>query len=84
MGMNTFYDQLLNLGVMLLLFFLVICALIYYGVNMPGESYKGKLPALDAEMRSGRDRLSDHVHALAEEIGERHYQKQESLDKAAY
>ncbi len=83
MGMNTFYDQLLNLGVMLLLFFLVICALIYYGVNMPGESYKGKLPTLDEEMRSSRDRLSDHVHVLAEEIGERHYQKKKSLDKAA-
>ncbi len=68
---------------MLLLLSLVICALIYYGVNMPGESYQGNLPTLDAELRSSRDRLSDHVYALSEEIGERHYQQRGSLDMAA-
>ncbi len=50
---------------------------------MPGNSYDGELSALDDEAQTTRDRLSDHVYALAEEIGERHDGQREALDKAA-
>jgi len=76
-------DNFLSLGIFILSILILIGALIFYGISMPGKSYEGELPALDTGMQLSRDRLNAHVHALAEDIGERHYQRRAALDRAA-
>jgi len=83
MDKKIFTAYVLNLGMFFFSVLLLIGALIYYGISMPGESYQGELPGLDEEMQLSRDRLSAHVYALSEEIGERHYQQEGSLRKTA-
>ncbi|MFT5134241.1 MAG: hypothetical protein ACI9SC_002715, partial [Gammaproteobacteria bacterium] len=83
MNKKTVIDLSLKLSGVLLIFTLATGISIYYGVSMPGESFKGEMPAIDTELQFSRDRLSTHVHALAEEIGERHHQQRDKLDEAA-
>jgi hypothetical protein len=52
-------------------------------LQMPGESYRGTPPPLDAEGQALRDRLQEHVRMLADEIGERNYWQPERLHAAA-
>ncbi|MDN3556850.1 M28 family peptidase [Halomonas maura] len=51
--------------------------------HMPGSSYRGTPPSLDAQGEALRGRLRTHVRALAEEIGERHVWRPEALRAAA-
>jgi hypothetical protein len=76
-------DSLRNILILLFSFILLIVGLIFYGVKMPGKTFTGELTALGTEMEVSRDRLRGHVYSLAEEIGERHYEKRDALDKAA-
>jgi Zn-dependent M28 family amino/carboxypeptidase len=49
---------------------------------MPGTSFRGEPPPLDADGEILRERLHGHVQALAEGIGERHYWRPEALQAA--
>jgi hypothetical protein len=49
---------------------------------MPGRSFRGPLPPLDARERAYEGELRAHVRALAEGIGERNLQHPEALEKA--
>ncbi|MDR5866201.1 M20/M25/M40 family metallo-hydrolase [Halomonas koreensis] len=51
--------------------------------HMPGSSYRGTPPPLDAQGEALRGRLQRHVRALAEGIGERHVWRPEALRAAA-
>lgn len=51
--------------------------------HMPGSSYQGTPPPLDAQGEALRVRLRTHVRALAEGIGERHVWRPEALRAAA-
>jgi peptidase M28-like protein len=83
MNKKTLLDYLSRLFVLICSLVILIVIAIFYGINMPGESYRGELAALDRDMQLTRDRLSTHVYSLAEEIGERHDGEREALDKAA-
>lgn len=52
-------------------------------ISMPGHSYDGPVLPLEADEAVVRDRLQDHVRALAEEIGERNAARPEALEEAA-
>lgn len=52
-------------------------------VAMPGRSYRGDLPPLTEDERRLRDGLARHVEVLADEIGERHIWRGDTLDRAA-
>lgn len=58
-------------------------ALVYYCVHMPGQSYRGALPALTPAQVELRDRLRGHVQVLAADIGERHQYQRRRLNAAA-
>lgn len=49
---------------------------------MPGKTYEGNPPPLSADEASLRDRLRDHVYALAGEIGERNWPHYKGLERA--
>ncbi|MGR2740142.1 M28 family peptidase [Billgrantia sp. Q4P2] len=49
---------------------------------MPGTSFRGEPAPLGEEGEALRERLHDHVRALSEEIGERHYWRPEALQAA--
>lgn len=53
-----------------------------YSVAMPGRSHRGPLPAPNAELRELALRLEEHVHVLANTIGERRVGHGDSLDRA--
>lgn len=69
-----------------LVLFLVLAALggsyrvMFY---MPGESYRGATPPLDAAQTALRDRLRAHVRELAQRIGERNYWRPGNMHDAA-
>ena len=50
---------------------------------MPGKSHRGELPPVTADEQSLAGRLERHVRVLADEIGERHVLKPQSLAQAA-
>jgi Zn-dependent M28 family amino/carboxypeptidase len=50
---------------------------------LPGHSFRGQLPPLDAEELIACDRLRRHVGMLAEDIGERNVGRRAALDGAA-
>ncbi len=52
-------------------------------VAMPGTSHRGELPPLSAAERDLSGRLLRHVEVLAEQIGERHMWRGDTLDRAA-
>ncbi|MFA9477719.1 M28 family peptidase [Phycisphaerales bacterium AB-hyl4] len=54
-----------------------------YMMWMPGQSHRGPLPELTTEQAELRDRLAEHVRALAEGIGERNMNAEGSLAEAA-
>lgn len=80
---KTVINQLTSLGLFLVSISILIAVLVFYGVNMPGESIQGNLPELNEDEILTKEKLSTHVYALAEEIGERHYGQRDALDKAA-
>jgi Zn-dependent M28 family amino/carboxypeptidase len=49
---------------------------------MPGRSYEGDLPQVPAGEALLRDRLRHHVHALAQDIGERNWRAYGNLERA--
>lgn len=52
---------------------------------MPGRSYSGPLPPLTPGQVEARDRMREHVLALAQEVGERHVWREPALtDSARY
>lgn len=51
--------------------------------SMPGQSYRGPLPAATATQQDLAIHLRRHVHALAVEIGPRHLRRGSSLERAA-
>lgn len=55
----------------------------FYCIRMPGQSYHGPLPQPDQQLSGLKNRLRDHVMALADQIGERNAWKPEGLQKAA-
>jgi Zn-dependent M28 family amino/carboxypeptidase len=83
MNKKAVVNQLLNLGVFIFSILILISALVFYGVNMPGESLTGELTALNTDLQLTKESLSKHVYVLSEEIGERHYIERNSLDQTA-
>jgi Zn-dependent M28 family amino/carboxypeptidase len=83
MDKKAFTETVFNLLLFFLSIVIVLAVLFFYGISMPGEPYQGELPALDAKTQLTRERLSAHVYTLAEEIGERHHDQQDALNKAA-
>lgn len=62
---------------------LVLLAVAAWCIKMPGQGMKDALPTLTDEQRRLSERLSAHVHVLSEEIGERHHNQMEHLNRAA-
>ncbi len=83
MNKKTLTDLTLRLGVFLCSLSILLASLIFYGINMPGQTYKGVLPDLDTAEQLTKKRLSDHVYVLSEEIGERHKGERHALEQAA-
>lgn len=52
-------------------------------IQMPGTSFEGPLPPLNAKQWELEQRLRAHVEMLAGRIGERNYKKRRALDSAA-
>jgi Zn-dependent M28 family amino/carboxypeptidase len=73
----------LRLGVTLIVFSIFIIVSVFYGTSMPGESIKEDLAVLSEDEILTKEKLSAHVFALSEEIGERHYIEKGSLEQAA-
>lgn len=71
------------IAVLLLIVVVAPAAFLLLCVRMPGESYRGPLPAPDPELLALRERLRRHVRELAEEIGERNYTRMQNLERAA-
>lgn len=70
--------------VALLAIVLVALAAGYWLVmHMPGVSYRGTPPPLDAEGQALRERLRGHVLTLSQRIGERHVWRPETLRETA-
>ena len=61
---------------------LVIGGILACAVRMPGHSFKGIPQPLTASEIILSNRLRDHVHVLAMEIGERNWPNYEALDRA--
>jgi Zn-dependent M28 family amino/carboxypeptidase len=68
-----------------ILFFvvLVLIAIVFYMVAMPGKSFSGALPPLTAEETQIKNNLTRHISYLAGEIGERNVIAYEPLQKTA-
>jgi len=64
-------------------FIILATVFFYYCIRMPGESFSGSLPGMDASMQNLSKRLDEHVRILAEEIGERNFHNRDALEKAA-
>lgn len=62
---------------------LLAVAFTVYCVRMPGKSHAGPLPPLSAAESEIRDRLQQHVRALAADIGERNVWNPKALEAAA-
>ena len=69
--------------IFLLVISAVVAGLFFYCFRMPGNSYTRQLPVADEALQLLNTRLAEHVWFLSEEIGERHYLKMASLNKAA-
>lgn len=62
---------------------LATVALWIVSIQMPGKSFEGPLPPLDAEQLEVQRRLRAHVDMLAGRIGERNHMRMRALDSAA-
>ncbi len=76
-------ERLLKSIIFLLVISAVVAGLFFYCFRMPGSSYTRQLPVADEALQLLNTRLAEHVWFLSEEIGERHYLKMASLNKAA-
>jgi hypothetical protein len=65
------------------LLLVALFALWAISIRMPGRSFDGPLPPLNAEQQVVQQRLRAHVAFLAGRIGERNYMKLRALDSAA-
>lgn len=61
----------------------LVAALWVVSIQMPGKSFEGPLPPLNAKQTELGERLHAHVEMLAGRIGERNYIKLRALDSAA-
>src|SRR5215468_8999657 len=61
---------------------ILLGSMYYMSLYMPGHSYAGTLPPLSADELTVRDRLTQHVQALAGQIGERNIWRPAALDQA--
>lgn len=61
----------------------LIVAAVFWCIKMPGQSLQEPPPSLTEEQRELSRRLSGHVRVLAEEIGERHHNRMDELNRAA-
>jgi hypothetical protein len=57
--------------------------LVWYVTAMPGVTHRGPLPKLSDQEREIQRQIEKHIHALAEEIGERNMWRPNALDAAA-
>jgi Zn-dependent M28 family amino/carboxypeptidase len=69
---------LLSLSAFFALLFIAGCRMVW----MPGDSYKGDLPALSETQSILRDELEGHVRMLAEEIGPRNVERPLALSRS--
>jgi Peptidase family M28 len=72
-----------RLAILFLVFGVVILWCGFTMIRMPGKSYRGPLPPLNAEQTALRDELRRHVQKLAGEIGERNVFQPKKLNAAA-
>jgi acetylornithine deacetylase/succinyl-diaminopimelate desuccinylase-like protein len=63
----------------LVIFGSLFLAASFYVTSMPGNSYKGSLPPLTEVEVERREKLKNHVSALAERIGERNLHHYDAL-----
>ena len=69
--------------IVFLCFLLVLVGgFVYYIVAMPGQSHTGPLLPLDNDAVQVRENLGKHVQILADDIGERHFQRPDRLAQA--
>jgi Zn-dependent M28 family amino/carboxypeptidase len=73
----------IRLCLTLLFLGLAVSGLVWYMTSMPGKSFSGTLPPLSSEELTIKANLSQHVHALAETIGERNVIAYQPLQKTA-
>jgi hypothetical protein len=59
------------------------CVMMLPPTTMPGESYRGPVPAMTAGQRAMADRLRATVTELAVDIGERNLRRPDALERAA-
>ena len=83
MNAKAILKSVVNIFLLLLLFFAACMGFIYYGTSMPGASYQGEARQFDQEMLDSRANLERHVFELASTIGERNYQRPQALEQAA-
>lgn len=73
----------LSSGLIITCLIAIIIIWAFYMISMPGKSYKGPLPSLNKEAQSIKNDLNQHVHHLAENIGERNMWRLTQLNDAA-
>ena len=83
MNITLIKNTLAHTAIIVILIAVLIAGFYFYGIRMPGKSYAGPLPALSPAAQKLRDHLSDHVHELSVQIGERNAHKPEKLELAA-
>lgn len=72
-----------RLAAILLFVVLVLIAIVFYMVAMPGKSFSGTLPPLTVEETEIKTNITRHVYYLADEIGERNVIAYEPLQRTA-
>lgn len=60
-----------RIGVVVVLLVVTVAGLAWYTASMPGESYRGALPAATSQQQQLAERLRGHVMALAGTVGGR-------------
>ena len=83
-GKNHLMQRLIRASLLLLtVFAITVGILVSWGwfamIQMPGESYRGQLPALTTKEMALLDALQRDVEKLSREIGERNYRHYEGL-----
>ncbi len=71
-----------RIGLILVAFFVFIGGVYYTMFSMPGSSFEGPAPPLNAQQTELRERLHRHVHTLSGEIGVRNMSHPEQLQRA--
>ncbi|MCI4626177.1 MAG: M28 family peptidase [Candidatus Magnetoovum sp. WYHC-5] len=61
--------------------FLFVVVFVYHFENMPGDSYKGEVKPLSNNEKVLKAQLQNHIHILAETIGERNMEYMDRLEE---